>query len=239
MRKIKLNTGSVDLIKGVDGKYYFLDATDPHNRLGIPTTHIQGQEALINKGANDFELVNVPIVPSEENRIADSTFLKIEGDKIAGSGKIVFSGYNRIPVASNLENLSEDDKKTFLNLLLKKGNNKFLLDSVTTHHVEDKNSDLVIDYNFSIEDYLLSTSDEIFINPHLKKELSNELIDLARTKQDIHHSYKRLISSVVSIDLPSGYHVSFLPEHTKFDDEEFGFEIPLSCPNVPSENREI
>lgn len=208
-----------------NGRYYFLDATDPHNRLGVPTTHIQGQEALINKGINDFELVDVPVVPFEENRVADSTFLSFENGKLTGTGRVKYSGYSRTPVANNLENLDRDDKKTFLNLLLKKGNNKFMLDSVTTHHIEDKNSDLVIDYDFSIQDYVISTSDEIFINPHLKRELSNDLIDISTTQQDVHYSYKRMISNVYSIDLPKDYSVSFLPENTKFEDEEFGFEM--------------
>lgn len=208
-----------------NGTYYFLDATDPHNRLGVPTRHIQGQEALINKGTNDFELVNVPVVPFEENTVADSTYLNIADGKLSGTGRIKYSGYSRTPVANNLENLDKGDKKTFLNLLLKKGNNKFLLDSVTTHHVSDKNSDLVIDYDFSIQDYVVSTSDEIFINPHLKRELSNDLIDITTTQQDIHYSYKRMMSNVYSIELPMQYDVTFLPENATFKDDEFGFDL--------------
>lgn len=206
-------------------KYYFLDATDQYNILGIPTTHIQGREALINKGTNDFELVNVPIVPSEKNQVMDSVFLRIENGKLIGSGQAIYSGYKKIPVANNLENLSEDDKKAFLNLLLKKGNNKFLLDSVTTKNVSENYNDLLINYDFSIEDYILNYSDEIFINPHLSKELENGMIDLTRTKKDIYYSYKSLITNIFYISIPENFKVSFLPEDTQYDGGDFSFSI--------------
>ncbi len=206
-------------------KYYFLDATDQYNTLGIPTTHIQGREALINKGSNDFELVNVPIVSSERNMIMDSVFLKIEENIIVGSGQAEYSGYSKIPIANNLENLNEEDKKSFLNLLLKKGNNKFSLNSVTTNQVAEKNNALLIDYNFSIEDYIVTYSDEIFVNPHLNKELENGMIDISTTQKDIHYSYKKLTTNVFCFDIPETYKVSYLPKNSQYDGGDFGYSI--------------
>ena len=206
-------------------KYYFLDATDQYNILGTPTTHIQGREALINKGNSDFELVDVPIVSPDKNAIMDSVFLKIENDKIIGSGKAIFSGYNKNPVANNLENLNEKDKKAFLSRLLKKGNNKFLLDSVTTEHVSDKSNNLQINYDFSIENYVLNSSGEIFINPHLSKELENEYIDISIIQKDIYYSYKHLTSNVFCYKIPENYEVSFLPENANYDGGDFSFSI--------------
>jgi hypothetical protein len=49
-------------------KYYFLDATDQYNILGMPTSHIQGREALVHKGTSNFELIDVPVVPSDQNQ---------------------------------------------------------------------------------------------------------------------------------------------------------------------------
>ena len=206
-------------------QYYFLDATDQYNILGVPTTHIQGREALINKGVNDFELVNVPIVPSEINYSIDSIIINIDGSQINGTGQAVYSGYNKPPVANNLINMDEDNSKTFLTLLLKKGNNKFKLNSVETKNVADKNSDLIINYDFSIDDYVIRSSDEIFINPHLTKELANGLIDIAAVQKDIHYSYKNLTSNIFCINIPDDFNISFLPEDTQYDGGDFGFNI--------------
>lgn len=206
-------------------QYYFLDATDQYNTLGIPTSHIQGREALINKGINDFELVNVPVVPSEGNLVIDSVFLSINDDEVKGTGNAAFSGYSRIPVTNNLENLQGDDKKVFLSELLKKGNNKFSLDSVTTQNVAEKNSKLIIDYDFTVEDYLWRSSNEIFINPHMDKNLSSEMIDISSTNSDIYYPYKRQRSNIFCIQIPQQFEVTFLPDNVQYDDGDFGFSI--------------
>ena len=207
------------------GQYFFLDATDQFNVMGVPSSHIQGQEALVNKGVKDFELVDVPVVPYFENIKADSVNIKIDGDKILGSGQITFGGYKKSPVSNSLLNLEMDDKKAFLSLLLKKGNNKFSLDSVTTQNVADKDQDLIIDYNFSIEDYFVNSSDEIFINPHLTRESEHDFIDLSTTKQNIYYPYKSLTTNMYSIDIPQNYQVTFLPENAKYEEENFSFSI--------------
>lgn len=208
-----------------NGQYYFLDATDQYNTLGIPTSHIQGSEALINKGVNDFELVNVPVVPFEKNSSSDSVFFEINGSELHGSGQSIYAGYNKIPIANNLENLDEKDKKTFLNLLLKKGNNKFKLNAVTTQNVSAKNNDLIIDYKFIIEDYLISTTEELFINPHFNRELEGDLIDIATTKESIHYPFKKMTSNTYCIQLPENFELTYLPENAHYEADKFGFSI--------------
>jgi hypothetical protein len=207
------------------GRYYFLDATDPYNILGTPTSHIQGKDALVNKGSTDFELVNVPIVAAEKNYTMDSVFLRIEDNKVLGSGQAQYSGYKKMPIVNNLENLNDNDKKTFLTMLLTKGNNKFLLDSVTTQHVSDKNKDLLIDYNFSLSDYIWQSSDEIFVNPHLNKELENGLIDISHTNEDVFYPYKSQITNIYYLSIPADFKVNFLPENARYETEDFGFDI--------------
>ncbi len=206
-------------------QYFFLDATDQYNTLGMPTTHIQGREALIHKGTSDFELVNVPVVSSKLNRKIDSVKISIEQNQLNGFGKIIYSGYNRIPVTVNLENLHGKEKKVFLNNILNKGNNKFLLNSVQTKNVTEKNRDLEIEYNFTLEDYVLNVADEIYINPHLEKEMEAGLIDVKSTREDIHYPYKNISSHVISIEIPEGYEVSYLPNDRSYSDSDFGFDI--------------
>ena len=110
-------------------------------------------------------------------------------------------------------------------MLLKKGNNKFKLNSVETKNISEKDTDLTMDYNFSIDDYVIKSEDEIFINPHLSKELEDGLIDITITQKDIHHSYKRLVSNIFCISIPENFEVSFLPENAEYDGGDFSFNI--------------
>ena len=216
-------------------KYYFLDATDQYNILGMPTSHIQGREALVHKGTSNFELIDVPVVPSDQNQRIDSVVLSIDNKTLNGAGKVIYTGYNRIPLTNNLENLSEKDKKVFLNSILNKGNNKFLLGSVLTKFVHEKDKELEIDYTFSLDDYLFSMVDEIFVNPHLVKELEKGIIDLESTKKDIYYPYKSISSNVVSIEIPENYTISYMPQNTSQDGKDFSFDISYTV----EENRVI
>jgi hypothetical protein len=209
-------------------QYYFLDATDQHNILGMPTSHIQGREALVHKGSSSFELVNVPVVDHEQNTELDSVIISISNNKLKGIGKVMYDGYNRIPITNNLENLKEEDRKVFLNAILSKGNNTFSLSSVQTSNLAEKNAALRIDYEFLIDDYLLSTGDEIYLNPHLDKDLEGEIIDLSHTKKAIHYPYKKLSTKVFYLEVPENYEVNFLPENQSYNEEDFGFDLKYS-----------
>ena len=214
-----------------NGQYYFLDATDQYNTLGIPTSHIQGREALINKGVNEFELVEVPVVSYETNRTIDSVNFWIDGNKVRGSGKAIYSGYTRIPIANGLVNLGEHDRRTFLNQLLKKGNNKFRLDGVSIQNLSAKSEDLVIDYEFSLEDYLYNFSNEMIINPYLSKDFEGDFIDTEKYKEPVQYPYKKLKSKVYTIQIPEGFNASFVPLDTKYENDLFGFNIDYKVTN--------
>jgi hypothetical protein len=208
-----------------DDQYYFLDATDQFNRLGMPSTHIQGREALIDRGPDRYELVQVPVVPCELNNVTDSVKIIIDDDRLTGVGTIQYQGYSRIPITYGMLNLEEKDKKTFLNALLGKGHNKFQIDDYQTLNLDDGNKDLKIEYQFNLDDYLLSTSEEIFINPHLDKAFQDELIDLDRPTASKHFSYKSSKESIIEFEIPDGYSVDYLPENVTVEDEAFGFRL--------------
>ena len=207
------------------GKFFFLDATGRYNVLGTPTEHIQGSEALVYKTVNDFELVEVPVVEPGKNITIDSVTITINDDAIRGVGKEVFSGYARVPVVYNLENLERSDKKVYLNDLLKKGNNKFMLDKVKTTNASGIHENLEIEYGFTVEDYAIRTQKEIFINPHLEKIEPDGLIDSPSVRQDIFYPYKFLTTGIVRIGVPDGYKVSYLPMNREYKSSEFGFSL--------------
>lgn len=214
-----------------DGKYYFLDATDQYNMLGMPTTHIQGREALVHKGTSNFELIDVPVVPADQNTVIDSVFMSVTASQLEGHGKVTYSGYSRIPVTNNLENLNELNKKEFLNTLLKKGSNKFRLLSVKTRFVAEKDLPLMIDYDFVLDDYSVTAGDEIIINPHIKKMMENGLVDISTVKKDIYYPYKNINTNVLVIRIPENYTASHLPVDCAYESDEFGFSLSYSMEN--------
>jgi len=208
-----------------NGKYYFLDATDPYNRLGTPSFHIQGQEALVNKGASEFELVEVPVLNPEDNMVIDSIGVWFDHDKLVGEGRARFSGYTRIGISRQLMNAPEANMKEMYTAVLHKGSNKFELGDFSADNLEAKDRDLMINYTFGLEDYHLQTGEDIYFNPHLDREFESGLIDKRHSGEDQSHPFKWRKVSVIRVEIPGGYEVSYLPEDASYAHDAFGFDI--------------
>jgi len=208
-----------------DGNYYFLDATDQYNKLGIPTTHIQGREALIDMGNNDYEIVPVPVVSPDLNQVIDSATISIVKNRISGFGKTYFQGYNRLAITNNLENLNSVAKQNFLTALLRKGNNKFSLSTANTEYLANKNHDLIINYDFTIDDYLIQNQDEILLNPHVNKDMADAYIDTSMVKTSIYYPFKNIASNVLTIQIPEGYQVSYIPANNSYAGKDFSYTL--------------
>lgn len=196
-----------------DGKHYFLDATGRYIPLELPTTFIQGKEALISRGKGNFEIIEVPVVDSNVNMEIDSTYIRIDNKKVFGKSTKTARGYNKIDIYNSLEELNTSTEiKDFYKELLQKGNNKFILENLTEINKYDYDKDYKIKYDFVISDYIITTADEIYINLNLEKILLEYKIDDNR-KTDIEIDYKASYKHINELSIPKGYSIEYLPEN--------------------------
>jgi hypothetical protein len=93
------------------------------------------------------------------------------------------------------------------------------------YNLEDGSKDLKIEYRFSLEDYLLSSGDEIYVNPHIDREFEDELIDMKRPTASKQFSYKSSKKTIVEFEIPTGYRIDYLPEKVALENEAFGFTL--------------
>ncbi len=61
----------------LNGKYIFLDGTDPNCVFGFPSWAIQDKEAMISINEKEYKILRVPIVEKSENTETDSTWLEL------------------------------------------------------------------------------------------------------------------------------------------------------------------
>jgi len=207
-----------------DGKTYFLDATGKDAPFGFFTAMIQGKEALIGMGKDKFEVQKVPEMPMEKNVLTDTTHISINNTHIQGSGAVDASGYEKIIIGRTIQNMEKQERYHFLVGLLQKGNNKFNIDSLAYENLNDRYKQLGIHYNFSLDDYAQKNGNEVYINMDLDKNYMNDLIEQDRqAPKEI--EYKNIKNNVTILDIPKGYKVSYLPEHSNFKNDDFGFDI--------------
>lgn len=198
-------------------EYIFLDATDKETRYGIPTGFIQGKEALVYEN-DSYKIVKVPIVAPENNLVTDNVKLKIENEKIVGSGNITFNGYNRSNLLSQLGDSANKKRFEMIKSIVIKGNNKFKLLNFTEENIKDRDLPYQIDYQFDLDNYLIKIDKDIYINMNLDTQMEQLVIEKDRISK---YELEFLTASLgtYELEIPQNYGVKFLPKDFAIDNE--------------------
>lgn len=198
-------------------EYIFLDATDKETRYGIPTSFIQGKEALVYEN-DSYKIVNVPIVAPENNLVTDNVKLKIENEKIIGSGNMVFNGFNRSNLLSQLGDSANKKRFEMIKSIVIKGNNKFKLLNFAEENIKDRDLPYKINYQFDLDNYLIKIDNDIYINMNLDTQLEQLIIEKDRISK---YELEFLTASLgtYELEIPQNYSVKFLPKDFAIDNE--------------------
>lgn len=207
-----------------DGTYYFLDATSSYNTFGFPSSMIQGKEALIGKNDSEFEIVTVPVIDAALNLVADSISVKIDSD-ITGSGTFTLSGFPKTFASYHFDRAVEEDVRKSVVRYVEKGSNKFYLDKYKIRSLLNRDSALVVDYDFTIKDYHQQIGDEMYVNLHFSKPLYNNTINatLRTSPREVEYLYHSV--DYVAFEIPKGYKVAYLPENSSVENDIMSFKI--------------
>ena len=202
-----------------EGTTYFLDATGRYATLELPTSFIQGKEALIALGEKDFKIQKVPVISASESSIKDRSVISLSGDIVRGKSKTTISGYKKIDYFYALEEKNTESKiKDFYNSNFLKGNNSFLIEDISEKNKYSYDEDLEVDYNFNISNYAKRIGDEIYLNLNLNKKLLSYRTEADR-KSALEFDYKSSFQYETIFEIPEGYTVSYLPEDFSISNE--------------------
>jgi hypothetical protein len=214
-----------------DKQYYFLDATSDHTPFGLPSSMIQGKEALIGLDPTHYEIKTIPEIPKERNIMTDSVSIRLDGNQIVGSGISSLGGYPKVFGGYALDRSEKEDIKRYVTRLIGKGSNKFYLDNYALSDAYDRDKPTVIDYSFRIGDYFQKIGDELYVNMNLTKEHYNDFINLSLRETPKERDYKYEKIEYCELTIPEGYSVEYLPPNAKADGELLGFETEYTSEN--------
>ena len=197
----------------IDDKTYFLDATGRYLPIEMPSSFIQGKEALISNGETKYIIKEVPVMEPQTNMFKETTTLSINDTELVGHSSSEISGYYKIDFFNQLEDVNTPTKiKEYYNLKMRKGNNKFLIDSISETNKYDYDKNLILNYTFNINDYAKKLGDEIYINLNLNQDESDYKFEADR-ENDIEVRYKSLYDYHTTLTVPEGYTVDYIPEN--------------------------
>lgn len=198
-------------------EYIFLDATDRETRFGLPSSFIQGKEALVNNGTT-YNIVKVPVVSAINNKVDDIVKIKIQNDKLIGNGRMEFNGFNRSMTLMQIGDASGKSRFEMIKSLVLKGNNKFNLNSYTEENIGNRDLPYFVNYDFELDNYLIKVDKEVYLNPFLHKIFEKNPIQKDRiTGYDFEIiSY---FNSEYEYEIPSNYSIKYIPKDFTLENE--------------------
>ncbi len=198
-------------------EYIFLDATDRETRYGLPSSFIQGKEALVNNG-KEYKIVKVPVVSAINNKVDDIVKVKIQNGKLIGNGRMEFHGFNRSMTLMQIGDATGKSRFEMIKSLVLKGNNKFNLNSYTEENTKERDLTYNINYDFELDNYLIKVDKEVYLNPFLHKIFEKNPIQKDRiTAYDF--EIVSLFNSEYEFEIPSNYNIKYLPKDFSLENE--------------------
>jgi len=206
-------------------KPIFLDATNNHLIYGLPSSMIQGKQALVSIGEKEYKIEEVPVIGKNMNLISDSTYFYISNQNLEGTGSMIFTGYEKNHQTYYLDGKDNKQTKEHLLGILLKGNNKFFLDTFHIENLYDREKPLDISYKFRLSDYFNEIDNEIYINLNLNKAYNNLEYDVVKRKVPVEGNNSHIYKTISIFSIPKGYKISYLPKNTSASFDKFSFNI--------------
>jgi hypothetical protein len=205
-------------------EFIFLDGTDATCFFGIPSSHIQGKEAMIGLGPDDYKIVTVPSPPKSVSVLTDSCFLQFTEKGITGSILQDLSGYFSMNTRDILNYYSEKDKEEYMKNRFKRGSNKFHLSNYDIAGKEGKEQ-VTLKAKFELQNYARKLADEWYINLNLLKLYEHEEIDYPKRTIPMEFNFRFIKRYITVLTIPNGYKVTYLPKSKSFSNTIWGFDI--------------
>jgi hypothetical protein len=211
---------------------YFLDATGRYQGIDVPTSFIQGKEALISIDKDTYKIITVPIVKSEINSVSDTIEISIADNIIKGKGSITFNGYDKINLFYDLEQMkTENDYLEYFKNKLEIGNNNFLLDSTYESNKYDYDKAYKINYYFSLRNYHNKIGDNIYINLNINQKDVESIKLNPPFKTDIDYTHRYLGVYNFKLKIPENYEIESLPKDYEIENSLCDIKINYKLEN--------
>ena len=208
----------------LDGKYIFLDGTDPTCVFGKPPYGIQDKEALLSINENEYKILKVPIINMDENVMSDSTWLEIDNDSLIGKIKRDLKGYFAASIYGELLYSNDKKIKDEMKAILERGSNKFILDSFSIEKGGSPDH-IVLTGIFNLPNYAKRIGNEYYLNLNLFKLYVDQEIDIPHRNMPISYNFKSQKKYVTMLKLPEGYHLGDMPAGRDYSNLVWGFQM--------------
>ena len=206
----------------LNGKTYYLDATESFVPFGEYAERIQGRQVMIEDG-NKYMLKKVPEHKAIHNKKTYQRTMKIEGENLVGHVDEVYKGQSRTYFLQAYNSIKSDKKKDALEYYIKRDDNNFILKNIKTSDLKNREKDLVLNYDFILKNAVSTFDDEMYVDIDYDKDFGGLDFKNRKTAYEFHH--KPYLESTTILEFPVNYKVSELPNNLHAVNEDFQVDI--------------
>lgn len=208
----------------IDGKSYFLDATDKFCPFLFPSEFIQGKEALVGKSEKEFRLEMVPEVGSNKNKITVLMKLNLENNHIVGNVSTTVSGLKKSYLLNNLSAYNQKENEIWKNILTS-NNQKIQLEIQELQKNNYQEQPSKASFKLKLEDGVKDVNGKLLLKPLLLFPLKESLIDIEKRQFPLDNKLAYEYEIQYDYQLPLDCKVEFLPENSKVENDLGSFDF--------------
>lgn len=209
----------------INNNYVFLDGTGEYQPFGLPTSMIQGKQAMIGIDSVNYQIVEVPVIDAEQSQRIENATFSIDNRNLVGNGTCLLSGYRKIFVEYARMKQEANGQKNYFNEMLSKGSNKCNITLTQNNGFGKANTQAQLNYQVVIPDYVTRTNDKIYVNMNLMKPYKDASIDIKKRKLDKENEFMYHDTYNFTLEVPTGYTIEYLPPPTEFKHKLFSFNV--------------
>jgi hypothetical protein len=207
----------------LDGKTYFLDATEKGVALGEYAYRIQGQDVLIENG-DSYILDTVPEFDDTYNLKKTVYNFKLKEDMLIGDAIEEFHGEERVRLYGSLGNISKSELFKRVNNYVANYDKNNGISDLHISNYSDRTKPINFEYNISVKNRITELENERYLNLDLDKNFTSYITEKDRNlgfdfHQKVHNYYE------VNLEIPSNYVVDYMPEPIIIDNDEFSLKV--------------
>jgi hypothetical protein len=207
----------------LNGKKYFLDATEKYIPFGQNAQRILDRPVMIEDGD---KFIADKITESEKNRDVDFRNIKasIQGDDLQGKYVINLKGEAKKNFLYEYNYTKSDRKDDFMDKFISYGNKKVKTSNLKLPDLKERSGPLDLECDLIYAGAVSSFDNEYYIDIDPAKNFKDWFIEDTR-QSDIDFGERIYKKTSVELLIPKGFMVAHLPEKISISEPEFSFNI--------------
>ncbi len=208
----------------LDGKTYFLDATESYIGFNEYAERIEGRQVLMQDG-EQYILTTIPATTFKQNLDAEKKQLVMNGTTLTGTVSKTWKGEEKEYILAQLANTKKDKSTEAFVRFLSDKNPDYVITNFKTSDINNVDQDLTVSYTLEHKNAVSVFDKDAYLSLDFSKEFGSFIFDTTERENDYWFLYKINTTQETELTVPEGYSVSSMPPDLMISNAGYEFSV--------------